>query len=281
MQVTVPEAVPVLAGGWPRRLRVTRRHPAISSARPVRGARGSANVAVPTCTATAPASSSSAASHPEATPPTPTIGSVGERRVDVVHGAHGDRVDRRAGQPAATGAERRLARARVVGQAEQRVDARHRLGAGARPRRRRPRRCGRCWRSAWPSAAARSRRWRRSTSADSSGSWAKMASAAPSRLGHDRLTSTATTPAGAAPAGRRRRRSRRPSGPRCDATTVAPVASRSGRTWSSQCGTPGPCRPTALSIPFGVGCSRGAGLPAHSKAASDLTTTAPSADRSR
>ena len=40
------------------------------------------------------------------------------------------------------------------------------------------------------------------TSADSSGSWAKMASRLSrpewARLGHDRLTSTATTPAGAA-----------------------------------------------------------------------------------
>ena len=64
------------------------------------------------------------------------------------------------------------------------------------------------------------------------------------------------------------------------ATTVAPARSSPGSTWSRQCGTPGPCSPTALSIPDGVGRSRGAGLPLHSNAASDLTTTAPSSARS-
>ena len=34
-------------------------------------------------------------------------------------------------------------------------------------------------------------------------------------------------------------------------------------------------------MPSGVGCTRGAGLPAHSNAAIDLVTTAPSVDRSR
>ena len=54
------------------------------------------------------------------------------------------------------------------------------------------------------------------------------------------------------------------------ATIVAPVAARSSTTWSSQYWTPGPCSPTALSMPCAVGWSRGAGLPAHSKAASDF-----------
>ena len=40
-------------------------------------ARGSAKEAVPTCTATAPASSISTASRPEEIPPTPTIGRSG------------------------------------------------------------------------------------------------------------------------------------------------------------------------------------------------------------
>ena len=94
------------------------------------GARGSANVAVPTCTATAPASSSSVGVPARGDAADADDRQVGQGGVDVVHGAHGDRVDRRAGQPAAAGAERRPARRRVVGQAEQRVDARHRLGAG-------------------------------------------------------------------------------------------------------------------------------------------------------
>ncbi len=59
------------------------------------------------------------------------------------------------------------------------------------------------------------------------------------------------------------------------ATTVAPLDTRSGTTWSSQCSMPGPCNPTALSMPCAVGCKRGAGLPSHANAASDLVTSAP------
>ncbi len=43
----------------------------------------------------------------------------------------------------------------------------------------------------------------------------------------------------------------------------------------------GPWRPTALIIPSGVACTRGAGLPGHSKIAIDLVTTAPIEDRSK
>ena len=56
------------------------------------GARGSRNVAVPTWTASAPASRNSTASRPENTPPTPTIGSVGEGRPALPHGPHRHRV---------------------------------------------------------------------------------------------------------------------------------------------------------------------------------------------
>ena len=119
------------------------------------------------------------------------------------------------------------------------------------------------------------------TSADSSGSWAKIASR-PSRFGHDRLTSTATTPAGAAASSS--------AAPAVVVDRAAPdrrhdggarSRSRSGSTWSSQYGDAGTLQADGVEHPLAVGCSRGAGLPAHSKAASDLTTTAPSADRSR
>ena len=57
---------------------MVRRDSQRSSSRRMRaGARGSAKVAVPTWTADAPASTSSAASAPLATPPTPTIGRSG------------------------------------------------------------------------------------------------------------------------------------------------------------------------------------------------------------
>ena len=45
------------------------------------------------------------------------------------------------------------------------------------------------------------------------------------------------------------------------ATTRAPVASRAGRSCSSQASTPGSWRPTLLSMPAGVSCTRGGGLP--------------------
>ena len=152
---------------------------------------------------------------PTATPPTPTIGSAGWRGVDVVDGAHGDRVDRPARQPTAAGAERRSAASPGRSASPSSVlMQRHRLGAGRRRRRRRRRRCGRCWRSASPSAAGRSAAVAAITSADSSASWAKIA-LRPSRFGHDRLTSTATTSgwsAGEQLGGRGG--SRRPSAPR-------------------------------------------------------------------
>ena len=56
-------------------------------ARPRRAPTGSINVAVPTCTAHAPASSISTASSPERTPPTARIGDVGHRARDLEDGA--------------------------------------------------------------------------------------------------------------------------------------------------------------------------------------------------
>ena len=64
------------------------------------------------------------------------------------------------------------------------------------------------------------------------------------------------------------------------ATTRAPVASRAGSSCSNHASTPGFCRPTLLSMPASTSVTRGAGLPAHGSAESDLTTTAPSDDRS-
>ena len=90
-----------------------------------------------------------------ATPPTPTIGRSGWAAWTSCTARTATGWIAGPGQPAAAGAERRLARRRVVGQAEQRVDAASPPRRRPRRRRRRPRRCGRCWRSASPSAAAR------------------------------------------------------------------------------------------------------------------------------
>ena len=109
--------------------------------------------------------------------------------------------------------------------------------------------------------------------------WAKIPRR-PSRLGHDRLTSTATTSAGAPWSSSAARRKSSTLLPQIEATTVAPASISRGRSSAIHRATPGPWRPTALSIPAVAGWTRGAGLPCHSKAASDFTTTAPSAARS-
>ena len=64
-------------------------------------------------------------------------------------------------------------------------------------------------------------------------------------------------------------------------TTRAPVADSRGRSSASQAPTPGPCSPTLFSIPDGVWWTRGAGLPGHGPADSDLTTTAPRSARGK
>ena len=78
---------------------------------------------------------------PVRTPPTPTIGVVGEGGPALPDGAHRHRVDARAREAAAAGAEDRAAGLGVEGQAEQRVDQGEPVGARPRARRRRSRRC--------------------------------------------------------------------------------------------------------------------------------------------
>ena len=120
----------------------------------------------------------------------------------------------------------------------------------------------------------------RSTSVVASAEWANRSRPA-SVLGHDRLTSTATTPSGAAASSSAARRYSSTVRPQIDATTRAPVASSAGRSSASQAATPGPWRPTELIIPAVVSCTRSGGFPATGSACSDFTTTAPSAARSR
>jgi hypothetical protein len=118
------------------------------------------------------------------------------------------------------------------------------------------------------------------TSAVAEGEWAKRSRPA-SVLGHDRLTSTATTPAAASASNSAARRYSSTLRPQIDATTRAPVASSGPTSSSSHAFTPGPCSPTELIIPAVVSWTRSGGLPGHGSACSDLTTTAPRAPRSR
>ncbi len=116
-------------------------------------------------------------------------------------------------------------------------------------------------------------------SAAVSGNWANMARPW-CRFGQLRLTSTATTSGGASANRAAAAAYSSTVRPQMLATTVAPVASSGGSSSRSHTSTPGPWRPTELSMPPWVSCTRGAGLPGHGSADSDLTTTAPSADRS-
>ena len=88
---------------------------AASSRRTRAGARGSANVAVPTCTARGAGEQQlggvGAADHAA----DPDDRQVGQGGVDVVDGAHRDGVDGRAGQPAARGARTRAGSRRSPG----------------------------------------------------------------------------------------------------------------------------------------------------------------------
>ena len=85
-----------------------------------------------------------------------------------------------------------------------------------------------------------------------------------SRFGQLTLTSTATSSSRAGVRSFAARPNSSVDRPHTDAMTRAPRARSAGRSWSTQCSTPGPCRPTALSMPAAVMCSRGAGLPGHS-----------------
>src|ERR1700722_11059132 len=59
-------------------------------------------------------------------------------------------------------------------------------------------------------------------------------------------------------------------------TTRDPDWCSAGRSSATHAASPGPCRPTLLSIPDPTSCPRGAGLPGHGSTDSDFTTTAPS-----
>jgi len=62
-------------------------------------------------------------------------------------------------------------------------------------------------------------------------------------------------------------------------TTVAPAAASSGSSVSNHDSRPGPLSPTLLSMLGPDSVTRGAGLPGHGSADSDLTTWAPSEPR--
>src|SRR5271170_4602543 len=58
-------------------------------------------------------------------------------------------------------------------------------------------------------------------------------------------------------------------------TTRAPESCSAGRSSVTHAASPGPWRPTLLSMPAPTSCTRGAGFPGHGSTESDLTTTAP------
>ena len=90
---------------------------------------GSTKLAVPTCTAVAPAMMNSSASVHVAMPPMPMIGNL-HRAPAFVHHAHGNRPDGRAAQSADDVRQLRPSGLDVDGHGQERVDERHRIGAG-------------------------------------------------------------------------------------------------------------------------------------------------------
>ena len=84
-----------------------------SSPRIRNGALGSLKIAVPTCTAVAPAAMNSKASAPVRIPPTPMIGDPGQCLRDLPDRAHRDRPDRRPRETAGDAAELRTHRVEV------------------------------------------------------------------------------------------------------------------------------------------------------------------------
>jgi hypothetical protein len=119
-----------------------------------------------------------------------------------------------------------------------------------------------------------------SASSVAAAEWANIRSRS-STLGHETLTSTATTSGGAPASIAAALPNSSTVRPQMLATTRAPDSTSGGRSSSSHASTPGPARPTLFSIPAPASWTRGAGLPAHGPGDSDFTTTAPSDDRSR
>jgi hypothetical protein len=117
------------------------------------------------------------------------------------------------------------------------------------------------------------------TAAVASAEWANT-SDRDSTFGQERFTSTATTSAGASASAVAAFSNSATLRPQMLATTRAPASTRAGSSSRLHASTPGPCRPTLLSMPAAVSCTRGAGFPGHGSAASDFTTTAPREARS-
>ena len=208
-----------------------RAHHAPSSSTMRSVARGSRNVAVPTPTADAPASSISTASSPVLTPPVPMIGDPGMRARDLPHRAQRDRFDRRTRDPAAARAEARRARRRVdtrpitvltsvrpvapASSAAPAIATRSVTfgdsfaNTGAAP----------------PSASTTACVASRVVSGACANTWARA-----STFGHERLTSTATTRSATSFNARAAASKSATVRPQIDAMTRAPRASSAGRS---------------------------------------------------
>ena len=208
-------------------------------------------MAVPTCTADAPASISSTAS-PPGDAADADDGQIGQGGVHVVHRSHRDRVDGRAGQTAAPAAERGSPGVRIDRQAEHGVDERDRLGAGVADR------VGDATRSTTVGVSlahrgrpqARPRRSRRRPPADSgrTSSWRSDPGSFEVRTrqvdldGDDRVGHGGEQRAP-------RPRTRRRCAPRCWPRRRRPWRRAPAARRATTRATPGPCRPTALIMP--------------------------------
>ncbi len=95
-------------------------------------------------------------------------------------------------------------------------------------------------------------------------------------FGHEMFASTAVSSPETRPSGAAADANSSIVLPHTETMTFAPRSRSSGRSSRIHSSTPGPARPTELSMPPpGAGQTRGAGFPGHANAARDLTVTAP------
>ena len=250
------------------------------------GRDGSLNVAVPTCTAEAPAATSSSASRPVRTPPTPMSGAVGRRPSRIA---------------AVTCHSARTATGRIAGPESPPVTpaswGRSRSVSTTMP--------SRVLIIVSPSAPAASAaaaivtmsvtsgvsfakigvprgsrsRTSRTTRSEETGSHAKT-SPRLATLGHEMFTSTPTTAPYAGLLASRSATSANSSAvvPAIETRALAPTDPSQARSLSTNASMPGPWRPIELSIPEAVSAMRGVPRPARGAAMTVLVTKAPSSE---
>src|SRR6202453_2652076 len=236
---------------------------------------GSCMIAVPTPTREAPASSSSSASRPVRTPPVPMIGTSGNASA-TCH-THRTATGRTAGPDRPPYAPARAGRM-VAGSMAMPSTTLISESPAAPAARQAPATATMSVTSgdSFANAGTSYRRLARTAATTDPAVAGSRANRRPasSAFGHERLISTADTPAASDSRAASTPYSRT-VWPAIETTTRAPWDSSHGRSRCRNASMPGPCRPTEFSSPLGVSTSRGAGLPVRGSVMIDLLMIAP------